>query len=73
MAKTTCRRKLQKELRDFLSAPPPHIPRVCVNEANICEWHYLIEGPPGSAYEGGWYIGKLKFPVRMRARGGGAE
>ncbi|KAK9814441.1 hypothetical protein WJX72_005955 [[Myrmecia] bisecta] len=54
--------KLKKEMKAFLQAPPPHIPAVSVNERNMLEWHYLIEGPPDSPYAGGWYIGKLRFP-----------
>ena len=37
--------------------------QVYVNERNILEWHFLLEGPPGTPYEGGWYIGRLKFPA----------
>jgi hypothetical protein len=66
MAKLTCRRKLQVELRAFAAAPPPFLPLVAVNEDDICVWHYLLQGPPDTPYEGGWYIGKLKFPVRPR-------
>ena len=32
------------------------------NEANILEWHYLLEGSNGTPYEGGIYHGKLLFP-----------
>ena len=63
MAKLTCRRKLQVELRAFLSSPPPFLPLVAVDEDDICCWHYLLQGPPDTPYEGGWYIGKLRFPV----------
>jgi len=68
MAKLTCRRKLQVELRAFLSSPPPFLPLVAVDESDICCWHYLLQGPPDTPYEGGWYIGKLRFPVRAAAR-----
>jgi ubiquitin-conjugating enzyme E2 J2 len=37
---------------------------VAVNERNMLEWHYLIQGPPDSPYAGGWYIGKLRYPER---------
>ena len=73
MAKLTCRRKLQVELRAFAAAPPPFLPLVAVNEEDICVWHYLLQGPPDTPYEGGWYIGKLKFPVRPLRRRGGAK
>ena len=31
------------------------------------EWHFLLEGPPETPYAGGWYIGRLRFPVSMAA------
>jgi len=30
--------------------------------SDILEWHYVIEGPPDTPYEGGHYHGKLQFP-----------
>lgn len=33
------------------------------NEANILEWHYVLEGPPDTPYFGGQYHGILKFPA----------
>ena len=68
MAKLTCRRKLQVELKAFLTSPPPFLPLVAVSEDDICVWHYLLQGPPDTPYEGGWYIGKLRFPVRHAAQ-----
>jgi len=32
VATATCKKKLQKELREFLAAPPPHIPLVAIDE-----------------------------------------
>lgn len=62
MAPKVCMTKLKKEMKAFLSNPPPHIPSVHVNERNMLEWHFLLEGPPETPYAGGWYIGKLRFP-----------
>lgn len=62
MAPKVCMTKLKKEMKAFLSNPPPHIPAIFVNERNILEWHFLLEGPPETPYAGGWYIGKLRFP-----------
>ncbi|KAA0160185.1 hypothetical protein FNF31_04495 [Cafeteria roenbergensis] len=28
---------------------------------NLFEWHYVLEGPKGTDYEGGWYWGLLRF------------
>ena len=30
--------------------------------SNMLEWHYVIEGPPGSPYQGGFYHGIIRFP-----------
>ncbi len=30
----------------------------------VQEWHYTIEGPKDSPYEGGLYHGKLTFPIQ---------
>ncbi|KAL0054737.1 hypothetical protein WJX82_001708 [Trebouxia sp. C0006] len=62
MAPKVCMTKLKKEMKAFLSNPPPHIPAIFVNERNMLEWHFLLEGPPDTPYAGGWYIGKLRFP-----------
>eukprot|EP00746_Dinoflagellata_sp_MGD_P135817 gnl/MRDRNA2_/MRDRNA2_69861_c0_seq1.p1 gnl/MRDRNA2_/MRDRNA2_69861_c0~~gnl/MRDRNA2_/MRDRNA2_69861_c0_seq1.p1 ORF type:complete len:376 (-),score=56.86 gnl/MRDRNA2_/MRDRNA2_69861_c0_seq1:74-1114(-) len=53
--------RLRKELKAFHADPPPHI-HVAVDEKNILNWSYLLEGPSGTAYEGGWYWGRLRFP-----------
>ena len=62
MAKLTCRRKLQVELRAFAAAPPPFLPLVAVNEDDICVWHYLLQGPPDTPYEGGLFVFDFYFP-----------
>jgi len=36
--------------------------------SNILEWHYVVEGPKDSLYEGGFYHGKLIFPVEYPFR-----
>jgi len=28
----------------------------------MLHWSYLLEGPPDTPYEGGWYWGRLRFP-----------
>eukprot|EP00899_Mesostigma_viride_P012251 jgi/Mesvir1/21026/Mv08077-RA.1 len=62
MAKKQCLQRLKREMQLFYKDPPPYIPEVYVNESNMLEWHFLIQGPPDTPYEGGWYIGKIKFP-----------
>jgi ubiquitin-conjugating enzyme E2 J2 len=56
-------RRLTRELL-ALRRDPIKSPRILTSplETNILEWHYVIEGSPGTPYEGGYYHGKLLFP-----------
>jgi ubiquitin-conjugating enzyme E2 J2 len=58
---TVCQRRLQKEFAAIRKSPVSHI-SAAPNEDNILEWHYCIEGPQGTVYEGGFYWGVLRFP-----------
>ena len=53
--------RLRKELINFHKDPPPYL-CVAVNEKNMLEWDYLLQGPEGTDYEGGEYHGRVKFP-----------
>lgn len=53
--------RLRKEYRELKKKPVDNI-RAAPKETNILEWHYVIEGPKGSFYEGGWYHGTVTFP-----------
>ncbi|KAL1528268.1 hypothetical protein AB1Y20_009625 [Prymnesium parvum] len=55
----SCLARLRKEVRFF--EPPPYI-RAKPLETNMKEWHYVLQGPPDTPYEGGLYHGKVKFP-----------
>ena len=63
MATDICIRRLTKEL-SALKKEPMKDPTITVapNESNILEMHYVLEGSPGTPYEGGVYHGKLIFP-----------
>lgn len=63
MATDICTRRLTKELT-ALKKEPIKNPKITVapNESNLLEMHYVIEGSPGTPYEGGIYHGKLIFP-----------
>ena len=61
MASALCVTRLRKELREIQKNPVQNI-RALPKETNILEWHYVIEGPKGSFYEGGWYHGIITFP-----------
>ncbi|XP_011499227.1 PREDICTED: ubiquitin-conjugating enzyme E2 J2-like [Ceratosolen solmsi marchali] len=49
--------RLKKDPVPYVQAEP--IP------SNILEWHYVIKGPENTPYEGGFYHGKLVFPVEF--------
>jgi len=53
--------RLRKELVNLHKDPPPYV-RVAVDERDLLQWEYLLEGPPDSPYHGGWYHGRLRFP-----------
>jgi ubiquitin-conjugating enzyme E2 J2 len=53
--------RLRKELRDLKKNPVQNI-TASPRENNILEWHYVIEGPKNSPFEGGWYHGVVIFP-----------
>merc|ERR1712113_1156901 len=53
--------RLRKELKILLSDPPPYVHVRC-DEANILSWSFLIEGPPDTPFDGGWYFGRLDVP-----------
>jgi len=55
--------RLRKELVAFKKNAPPGI-RAQPQEDNILRWHYVVEGPKDSDYEGGFYHGEIKFPPR---------
>jgi len=53
-------KRLQKELAALIKESPELI-RARPMEKNILNFHYVLEGPPGSPYAGGFYHGVLKF------------
>mmetsp|Transcript_38126 Transcript_38126/g.79499 ORF Transcript_38126/g.79499 Transcript_38126/m.79499 type:complete len:192 (+) Transcript_38126:61-636(+) len=53
--------RLRKEIKAIGEDPAPYI-HVSVDESNILEWNYVLEGPTETPYEGGWFWGRLRFP-----------
>lgn len=41
--------------------PPPHITARPL-PSNILRWYFILEGPSGTPYEGGIFMGRLQFP-----------
>lgn len=61
MASSIAINRLRKELSKLKKDPPPGIiaePK----ESDILTWFYALQGPADTPYEGGVYVGKLKFP-----------
>ncbi|KAJ2308325.1 Ubiquitin-conjugating enzyme E2 6 [Coemansia sp. RSA 2706] len=61
MASKAAYKRLNKEYLAMQKNPTPLITAKPL-ESNILEWHYVVRGPPDTAYENGEYHGKLKFP-----------
>jgi ubiquitin-conjugating enzyme E2 J2 len=61
MANTAASRRLRRELINLQNEPLPGILAHPL-ETNILDWRYMLSGPTGTHYEGGYYFGKIKFP-----------
>ena len=61
MATGPCLKRLQRDFLALQANPVPCV-RAVPDEANMLEWHYVIEGPPDTPYAGGVYHGLLRFP-----------
>eukprot|EP00245_Coleochaete_scutata_P012530 TRINITY_DN4868_c0_g3_i1.p1 TRINITY_DN4868_c0_g3~~TRINITY_DN4868_c0_g3_i1.p1 ORF type:complete len:262 (+),score=35.53 TRINITY_DN4868_c0_g3_i1:44-787(+) len=61
MADKGCTLRLQKEFRMICKEPVPHV-LAKPSPSDILDWHYVVEGSPGTPFEGGCYHGRLKFP-----------
>ncbi|XP_037787246.1 ubiquitin-conjugating enzyme E2 J2-like [Penaeus monodon] len=55
---------------DYMRLKRDPVPYVTADPlpSNILEWHYVVEGPEQSPYEGGYYHGKLVFPMEYPFR-----
>ncbi|XP_068985495.1 ubiquitin-conjugating enzyme E2 J2-like [Bombus flavifrons] len=53
--------------QDYLRLKKDPVPYVVAEPvpSNILEWHYVVKGPEKTPYEGGFYHGKLIFPVEF--------
>ncbi|XP_071449176.1 ubiquitin-conjugating enzyme E2 J2 [Hetaerina americana] len=50
--------------QDYIRLKKDPVPYVVAEPlpSNILQWHYVVNGPEGTPYEGGLYHGKLVFP-----------
>ncbi|CAE7692543.1 UBC6, partial [Symbiodinium sp. KB8] len=51
----------QPSFSEALEPRAPRCPQAKPMGENLFEWHYVLEGPKGTDYEGGWYWGLLRF------------
>jgi len=58
---TTAIQRLRRDAARIAKDPVPFVIAAPL-PSNILEWHYVVQGPPDSPYEGGFYHGKLIFP-----------
>jgi ubiquitin-conjugating enzyme E2 J2 len=61
MAPAMTTSRLRKELIKLQKEPPPGV-IATPQESDILTWYYAIRGPCDTPFDGGVYIGKLKFP-----------
>ena len=54
-------KRLQRELQALQKESPPGIHAIPL-ESDILQWHYVIEGPAGTPYAGGFFHGLVRFP-----------
>jgi len=54
-------KRLNTELKAILQTPPP-LADARPDENSILTWHFVLDGAPGTPYEGGEYLGQLIFP-----------
>lgn len=60
--KPTSVSRLQKDYLRLKKDPVPYITAEPLPQ-NILEWHFVVKGPEGSPYQGGYYHGTLHFPI----------
>ncbi|XP_055335297.1 ubiquitin-conjugating enzyme E2 J2-like [Paramacrobiotus metropolitanus] len=62
MAEKSAVMRLQKDFKRLLQDPVPYV-SACPKPNNLLEWYYVVRGPEQTPYEGGYYLGRLIFPV----------
>lgn len=60
-ARSTTMRRIMSEVAEMSALNDPDISAAPV-EDELFEWHFTIRGPPGTAFEGGMYHGRILLP-----------
>lgn len=73
MLQTPTLRRLMRESRELSPSPPaPILPNPTFHagplSTNLHEWHFTLLGPPGTAYAGGMYHGRIVLPTQYPLR-----
>ena len=55
-------KRIMREARELNEAGPNPDYAAAPEEDNVFEWHFTIRGPPGTAFEGGRYHGRITLP-----------
>ncbi|KAF2348406.1 Ubiquitin-conjugating enzyme E2 [Trinorchestia longiramus] len=63
----TATNRLRSDYMRMKKDPVPYITAEPL-PSNILEWHYVVQGPEDSPYYGGFYHGKLMFPMEYPFR-----
>lgn len=50
-----------QELKELTTSPSPHFTAAPLDD-DLFHWHFTVRGPPGTAFEGGRYHGRLLLP-----------
>lgn len=61
---TSATNRLKQDYIQIKTNPVPYVTAEPLPH-NLFEWHYILEGPENSPFEGGYYHGKIIFPVKF--------
>lgn len=61
MSSRVATKRLTSEYKSLQQQPAPFV-ETHPSDEDILEWPYIITGPPDTPFEGGKYVGTLKFP-----------